>query len=150
MNFTENPQNIYFIAGSICLLIELGVLGMSGPLLFISIASFATGFMVLNGFIEQWGFGLLSIGVISLLSAIVLWKPLKNFQKRSDKIDDSSDMVGKHVMTVSEVSSISGEIRYSGLNWQARIDNGQAIQADSICKINRIDGNTLYIERLPE
>ena len=49
--FTANHAQLYFLLAGIGIVIELTVMGLSGPLLFVSIASFLTGLLVSLGIV---------------------------------------------------------------------------------------------------
>ena len=61
---------------------------------------------------------------------------LKSLQNSKGKTDNSSDMVGLTVLASTEITVTAGTIRYSGIDWQARLAedaNGQSISAESQC-----------------
>ena len=149
--FLENPDHLWFLIAGISFVIELSLMGLSGPLLFFAIASLVTGILVSLGFIDGWQSEVLSVGILTALIAVILWKPLKAFQNSKDKTDNSSDMIGLVVPASSEISVSSGTIRYSGIDWQARLAddaNGELISEQSQCEIVAITGNTMLVKSL--
>ena len=44
--FTENHAQLFYLIAGLSFVIELTILGMSGPLLFFAIASVLTGFLI--------------------------------------------------------------------------------------------------------
>ena len=100
-SFLENHQLIWYAIGSLSLVIELGIMGLSGPLLFFALASVITGTLVHLGVIDGWQSEILVVGILSAIITLVLWKPLKKMQVSNSKTDDSSDMIGLKVPSSS-------------------------------------------------
>ena len=57
-------------------------------------------------------------------------------------------MIGLSALCTVEVTPISGAIKYSGLNWNAKLDNTQTenISPGSLCKITTVGGNTMIVK----
>ncbi len=149
--FLENPDHLWYLIAGISFVIELSIMGLSGPLLFFAIASLTTGILVTIGFIEGWQSEIFTVGIVTAIVAAILWKPLKSLQNSKDKTDNSSDMVGLTVSASTEINVSSGTIRYSGIDWQARLAkeaNGKSISAESQCEIVAITGNTMLVKAL--
>lgn len=149
--FLENPAHLWYLIAGISFVIELSIMGLSGPLLFFAIASLSTGILVNVGFIDGWQSELLTVGLLTAVVAAILWKPLKSLQNTKDKTDNSSDMVGLSVLASTEINATSGTIRYSGIDWQARLAeeaNGESISEQSQCQIVAITGNIMLVKAL--
>lgn len=147
--FLENPAHLWYLIAGISFVIELSIMGLSGPLLFFALGSLATGILVSLGIVTGWQSEVLSVGLLTALVAALLWKPLKSLQNSKDKTDNSSDMVGLEVAASSEITLTSGSIRYSGIDWQARlVDNVSIdlINESSQCQIVAITGNTMLVK----
>lgn len=146
--FNNHDKLLYLIAG-VSLLIELTLIGLSGPLLFFAIACALTGVLVSVNMISTWEMELLLVGVFTLMTSIVLWKPLKKFQGNEKVSDQSSDMIGQ-VVTVSEtVTALGGSVRHSGINWNARLSSEsdvESIQSKQRVTICAVDGNILVVK----
>ena len=145
--FSENHAQLFFLIAIVSFIIELTVMGMSGPLLFFAIGTLITAILSSLGIIAGWEVELFSLGLITAITAAVLWRPLKNFQNRGDGTDNSSDMIGLTVPCVAEVTAVDGSIRYSGINWKARLDKqqSQSIPEGAMCKISAVDGNVMVV-----
>ena len=147
--FLENHHHFWYLLAGISLVVELSIMGLSGPLLFFAIASFVTGVLVNIGAVSGWELEILTVGVLSAIIAAVLWKPLKNFQNAKADNDNSSDMVGLKVPASTEITTLSGTIRYSGINWQARLAEEcdvTSISEATVCEIVAITGNTMLVK----
>ena len=149
--FLENHDHLWYLIAGISFVIELSIMGLSGPLFFFAIASLTTGILVNVGFVDGWQNELLTVGLLTAVVAAILWKPLKSLQNSKDKTDNSSDMVGLTVLASSEINTSSGTIRYSGIDWQARLSddaNRKSISEQSQCQIVAITGNIMLVKAL--
>lgn len=147
--FLENPDHLWYLIAGISFVIELSIMGLSGPLLFFAIASLITGFLVFLGIVDGWQSEIFTVGVLTALIAVILWKPLKALQNSKAKTDNSSDMIGLKVMVSEDITDMAGSIRYSGINWQARLaDDADVtiINNHSQCVIVAISGNTMLVQ----
>jgi hypothetical protein len=126
-------------------------MGLSGPLLFFAIASVITGFLINIGLIDGWAMEVLVAGILSGVIAVLMWKPLKNLQNTRNKTDQSSDMIGLQVTVADDISKASGSIRYSGINWNARLADEvdvAIIAQNQLCEIVAITGTTMLVKPL--
>ena len=147
--FLDNHDHLWYLIAGISLIIELSIMGLSGPLLFFAIASLITGVLVDFSLISGWQSEIFTIGFLTALTTLVLWKPLKRLQNPNSKTDNSSDMVGLQVPVSAEITSSSGSIRYSGINWNARLADDAAVDSineSSQCLIVAISGNTMLVK----
>ncbi|PVZ66799.1 NfeD family protein [Pelagibaculum spongiae] len=149
--FLENPDHVWYLIAGISFVVELSIMGLSGPLFFFAIASLVTGILVSFGIVAGWQNEILTVGLLTAVITAALWKPLKALQNSKDKTDNSSDMVGLTVLASAEITAVSGTIRYSGINWQARLaddETAKSISEKSACKIVAITGNTMLVKAL--
>ena len=147
--FFQNHDKLLYTLAGILLLVELTVLGLSGPLLFIAMACAITGLFVTFGFVSSWEFEAFSVGLLSLSIAIMLWKPLKQLQGPNKISDNSSDMIGQIVPVSEQVTRNGGSIRYSGINWQARLDpssNVETLNSGERVEICGVEGNVMIVK----
>jgi hypothetical protein len=145
----EHHQFIWYALAGISLVLELSIMGLSGPLFFFAIASAITGVLVGLGIIDGWAIEVLTVGILSALITLIMWKPLKKLQNSRSKTDESSDMIGLQVTVVDEINHSSGSIRYSGLNWNARLAeeaNVEVIGSNQVCVIAAITGTTMLVK----
>lgn len=149
----ENHDSILYTLAGIMLLLELTVLGMSGPLLFVAIGCALCGVLVSLGVVSSWEAEVLLVGVITAIAAMLLWKPMRKLQG-SEKTpqDTSSDMIGQIVKVSTAVSISEGSIRYSGIDWQARLEREaglkESIEAGQSVEIIAVDGTTMVVKGL--
>ncbi len=147
----QNHDELLYLIAGLSLVIELGIIGLSGPLLFFSIGCIITGLLVTFGVINSWELEVLFVGLFTVLSAMGLWKPLRRFQGAAPVQDTSSDMIGQ-VVPVSETVTVNGgKIRHSGINWNARLDDSASVPSltsGSRAKITAVDGNIIIVNEL--
>ena len=144
----SHDRFFYVLAGT-SFILELSLLGLSGPLLFFAIASLVTALLISVGLISGWEAEILVVGVLTVLIASLLWRPLKKFQNSGGGADTSSDMIGRAVTVSKDITAEEGAIRYSGIDWQARLDasaNEAFIAEGEQCIIASVNGNTMLVK----
>ncbi len=115
----ENPVIVYLIAGLALLGLDMLLVGLS-PLMFVAVGAIVTsGLLYATGW-NPGGLEVLAIfAVTSLLLAVVGWKPLQAFQNSNVHEDNSSDLIGRELVTTQEVTKTAGSVEWSGTQWQA-------------------------------
>ena len=149
--FASHHAQLFYLIAGMSFLIELSVLGMSGPLLFFAISSVLTGIFIHLGVISGWESEILTLGILTALITVLLWKPFKSYQDQGGGRDTSSDMIGKQVPSVGEITKVQGHIRYSGIDWTAKIDSessDQTIADNTQCVITGVEGNIMLVKRI--
>ena len=124
-SFTDYLPTLLIFAGLAMLAIEVGVLGFSIMILFfIGLGCLATGLLMLIGVIPPTlSAALLGSGLLSLIAALGLWKPLKNLQNTTDSKTVTSDLIGYTFELDSDISPSSpGQVKFSGINWKVISD----------------------------
>jgi len=148
--FSQHQDQLLYAIAAISLLVELGVLGMSGPLLFFALSCLITGVLVSVGLISGWEMIVLLVGVLSFASALFLWKPLKNYQNSKEAPNTSSDMIGRKLLVKTAISQDAGSVAYSGIDWQARLAAGatSTIAPGAHAEVVAVDGSLLLVKAL--
>ena len=146
--FLENHASLLFLLAGIAFVLELTVMGLSGLVLFFAIGCFITGILTYTGVLTSWEAEVFSVGLLSSIAALILWKPLKRFQSKEIPVDESSDMTGRQVSCAETITAHSGAIRHSGINWPARLESASAqdIPAGAQCTITAIDGTVMLVK----
>ena len=149
--FVGQPDKLLYTVAGVLLVLELSVLGLSGPLLFVAIGCAITGVFLSTGFIDGWISIILSVGVVTGISTLLLWKPLKGLQGPAKVSDTSSDMIGQTVPVSECVNRNGGTIRHSGINWQSRLDASASVNEIATgerAEISAVEGNVMIIKPL--
>lgn len=145
--FSQNPAHVFYTITGVCLVVELGVLGMSGPLLFIALGALLTGIMMSVGIIVEWEMSILSLGVLTGLSALFLWKPFKRFQNKAIAPDNSSDMIGRVLPVTQAVNRDQGAVSYSGIEWRVRLErDAEPVAVGERVRVVAVDGALLLVQ----
>ena len=75
-----NHDRFFYVLAGTSFILELSLLGLSGPLLFFAIASLVTALLISVGLISGREVETLVVGVLTVLIALDLRKTLKKFQ----------------------------------------------------------------------
>lgn len=148
-HFLQHHDHFLYALAGVALVLELGVLGINGPLLFFSVASILTGVLISVGLLNGWELEVLTLGILTSLTALVLWKPLKKFQNATIPLDTSSDMIGRVLPVTLEVTRDQGRLAYSGIEWQARLHNSanESIPIAARATVVTVDGSLLMVKK---
>ena len=117
----NNLAESLLILGILLLVIEVAVLGFSTfVLFFVGCAAVVTAGLLYVGIIpETWLSAMFSTGVLTALSAVLLWKPLKNMQSKVDATKAKGDLVGHSFILVEDVApELTLVYHYSGIDWK--------------------------------
>lgn len=149
--FVSNPGVLWVVAAVVFIIIEVSIPGIGG--LFSGVAALSLGALLILGvvhpetFVAQlaWFFGL------TILWAIVLWKPLKKMMKPSGEA--YSDIIGTHAMVENRLEKGKlGTVKWSGTTMRSRIIESSEvdfIDAGQEVWIHDKDGTVLLIDIKP-
>ena len=148
--FAEHQDYFFYAIAGICLLVELGLLGISGPLLFVALGSLITGILISVGLIHAFSIAIVMLAGVSVASAALLWAPLKKLQNKEVGPEVSSDMVGKVLSVTARITQTDGRVAYSGVDWLARLDSAQSepIETESRVEVTSVDGTILIVKSI--
>lgn len=119
----NNLAESLLILGILLLVIEIVVLGFSTFFLFfVGCASVVTAGLLYVGIIPDTLLSaLLTTGVLTAVSAVLLWKPLKKMQTQVDTTKAKGDLVGHSFVLVEDVApELTPIYRYSGVDWKLK------------------------------
>lgn len=117
----NNLAESLLIFGILMLVIEIAVLGFSTfVLFFVGCAALVSAGLLYVGIIPDTLLAaLLSTGVLTAVSAVLLWKPLKNMQTQVDTTKAKGDLVGHSFILVEDVApELTPVYHYSGIDWK--------------------------------
>jgi membrane protein implicated in regulation of membrane protease activity len=117
---SNNLAESLIIVGLALLAIEIVVLGFSTfVLFFVGLAAVITGGLLYIGVLPDSMLSALSgIGILTALSAIFLWRPMKSMQNKVESKKVTNDLVGHSFMLDETVSMSDNPVyRYSGIDW---------------------------------
>jgi inner membrane protein len=130
----DNPATVLMIAGLLLLGTDIFIVGVS-PLMFVAAGALVTsGILYLTAwkssilYLTGWHPGFLEAlalcAAVSLALALIGKRPLQRFQNANIQEDQSSDLIGREVVTTQDVTKTEGWIYWSGTQWQARLADG--------------------------
>ncbi|KZN13319.1 NfeD family protein [Marinomonas sp. TW1] len=124
--FTENLAQSLLVVGLILLVIEVAVLGFTTFFLFFAgVGAVLTSVLLYMGIIPDTLLSaLLSTGVLTLIAALVLWRPLKSMQANVSVKKAQGDLVGHQFILKDKVSPTESPTHsYSGVQWHLVSDD---------------------------
>jgi membrane protein implicated in regulation of membrane protease activity len=117
---SNNLSESLIMAGLALLVLEVVVLGFSTfVLFFVGLAAVVAGGLMTVGIVpDSMLSALSSVGVLTALLAIFLWRPLKSMQGNVESKKVTSALVG-HSFILNEAVSMTKNpaYRYSGIDW---------------------------------
>jgi inner membrane protein len=144
---TNHLTESMLIIGFALLAIEIVVLGFSTfVLFFVGLAAVVSGLLVYLGLIPDTLLSAsLSVAIITVLAAILLWKPLKNLQKNVDNTKAKNDLVGHHFILSEAVSPTQNPLyRYSGINW--KLISTVPLTSGTKVEVTEVDVGVFYVQ----
>ena len=140
MNWISNnlPESL-IMAGLALLAIEVVVLGFSTfVLFFVGLAALVAGGLMAVGVLpDSMLSALSSVGVLTALLAMLLWRPLKSMQSDVENNKVTSDLVG-HSFILNEAVSMTKNpaYRYSGIDWN--LSSEQELSAGTLVEVTGV------------
>ena len=135
----DNLSESLIIAGLALLVIEVVVLGFSSfVLFFVGLAALvAGGLMALAVVPDSMLSALSSVGLLTALLAMLLWRPLKSMQGKVESKKVTSDLVG-HSFILNEAVSMTKNpaYRYSGIEWN--LSSEQELSAGTLVEVTGV------------
>lgn len=144
----QHLAEILFSLGALLLVLELAFLGVSGPVLFIALGCFWSGLLVQLGVITSPLSAAVVAASAAMTAAIILWKPLKKWQNKTQTVQTTSDMVGKTLPVTAPVTALEGRVSYSGIEWLAALaaDETQPLAVGEQAVVVAVDGTLLRVK----
>ncbi|MFQ3189406.1 MAG: hypothetical protein ACI936_000530 [Paraglaciecola sp.] len=143
----NNLAESLLILGILLLVIEAAVLGFSTfVLFFVGCAAVVTAALLYIGIIPDTGLAaMFSMGLLTALSAVLLWKPLKNMQTQVDTTKAKGDLVGHSFMLVEDVApELTPEYHYSGIGWKLKAS--EHLVAGTKVEVTQVDVGVFHIK----
>ena len=132
----DNLSESLIIVGLALLVIEVVVLGFSTfVLFFVGLAAVVAGGLMAVGVVPYSMLSALSsLGVLTALLALLLWRPLKSMQGKVESKKVTSDLVG-HSFILNEAVSMTKNptYRYSGIEWS--LSSEQELSAGTLVEV---------------
>ena len=147
---TENMAQVLIVIGLVLMIIEVAIIGFATfVLFFVGIAAVLTGLLMLVNIVpETWSIAAAVTAVLTLLTAAILWGPLKKLQTQQDDRSVNHDF-NHHEFTLTEDIDHRGlsEYSYSGIVW--RLKSEQPLAAGTQVHIVRSEVGVLWVAAKP-
>lgn len=111
--------------------------------LFFGVGALATGVIALVGApaVVQW----VAFTVVSLVLLVTLRRSLQE-KLRSHPGAPVDSLVGEEVVLLGEIpAGGEGKAELRGVPWRARVASGIALRSGQRCRVERVDGLTLWV-----
>ncbi|ASP38498.1 activity regulator of membrane protease YbbK [Bacterioplanes sanyensis] len=142
------PQAL-IVLGLVALIVEVAMLGFATFILFFAgISLMVTGFLMQMGVLPaDTTTALWSNTLLTGLLSVVLWKPLRRMQDRTDDKRVTHDFAEQSFVLEQDVD-LRGEAvhRYSGIEW--RLKSQQPVAAGTAVKVVRTEVGVLWVEAI--
>ena len=136
-----------FMLGVALLVVEIAFLGFATfVLLFVGLAMLATGGLMTFELLPQTiNSAVITVSLLSIGSAVLLWNPLKKIQSPSKDTNVEVGLVGHRFQLEKGISPVApGEHVYSGIKWKVVSD--QTIAKAAYVKVVKADVGQLTVE----
>lgn len=121
----QNMAEFLLVIGLLLLVLEVLVLGFSTFFLFfLGVGCISTGLIFFAGLLTvNTTNTLISVAIISSVSSLLLWQPLKKMQDKVETKAVTNDFIG-YRFSLDQDLGHSGTInhQYSGINWKVSAD----------------------------
>ena len=139
----------FIVLGLILLAIEVLVFGFSTfVLFFIGVGAIASGVLMMMGLVPETVLNsVLATAIISIVVALVSWKPMKSIQNKVEVSHVDNDMIG-HRFLLSDDLPVGKTVthRYSGIDWQVKAKTELAMGTE--VEITNIEVGILTVSRV--
>ena len=137
---------LWVLAGLVLLGLELATPG-GFFLAFFGVAAIVVGALVGAGLLEPIWLQWLLFSVLSVVSVLVFRKPLLEWMKRREPVRPAVDsLVGETAVLTEDLPAGGvGRAELRGTTWSARGVDGGAITRGTRCRVERVDGLTLWL-----
>ena len=143
----DNLSESLIIVGLALLVIEVVVLGFSTfVLFFVGLAAVVAGGLMAVGVVPYSMLSALSsLGVLTALLALLLWRPLKSMQGKVESKKVTSDLVG-HSFILNEAVSMTKnpKYRYSGIEWS--LSSEQELSPGTLVEVTAVTVGTFIVQ----
>jgi len=148
-SFLSDPANASLVAGLVLFALDIVVIGLS-PVMFVGVGAILTSVLLYaTGWRPAFAETLALVAGASLLVALIGWRPLQRFQAADVQDDQSSDLIGRALVTTHEVTKEGGRVHWSGLDWEARLAADAPVEslAPGVrVRVTRVENLTLVLE----
>lgn len=129
LDYVITMPTLLTVIGLVLVALEIAVFGFSTIfLIFLSIGFILTAILMFFGVLPETLFAAAgSVGVISLVAAVALWKPMRNLQADQQSPSNQPNVFKGVTFQVKQTLTKGGTIphQYSGIEWQLVLEGEQ-------------------------
>ncbi|UTW03720.1 NfeD family protein [Amphritea atlantica] len=133
------------------LLLILEVIGASGFLLGLAIASLVIAAAVGLDLVSSWQFQLLWFALLAIIFTVLYWRIFRNFNRRSDEPlmnDRAAQLIGRKFQLEQDLDNGQGRVRVGDTLWKAEADT--VLTAGTRVEVYGSEGMILKIRPLAD
>lgn len=121
--------------------------GVLEVMLAVSLSTLTTALLVQLGVLSgNWPLLLTVIAGLTLLYAVVIWKPMRALLKRPAGSDNVSDFVGMSLQLPADFDAHHHPyLHYSGIRWQVRAESASALVPQQWVIVTRVEVGALSV-----
>lgn len=136
------PENMYqylVFAGIAMLAVEVVLLGFATFFLFfLGLSLVVSGVLVYFYILDSWTAIVLTNAVLTAVFAVLMWKPLKQFQQTKGIKQVKTDFDGLEFSIEQEITEKgNSSYSYSGISWQLK--SADPIAANTKVKVTKVE-----------
>jgi len=138
---------LWLLAGIVLLAFEMLTPGGFFTIFF-GVSALAVGVLARLGLAGPPWMQWVLFSVLSVASLLLFRKPLLAWmQRRQLKYPDVDSLVGQIAIVLDAIPANGiGKAELRGTSWNARSEDGGALQSGTRCKVRRVDGLTLWLK----
>ena len=144
---SNNLSESLIMAGLALLVIEVVILGFSTfVLFFVGLAALIAGGLMAVGVVPNSMLSALSsVGVLTAILTVLLWRPLKYMQANVETKKVTSDLVG-HSFILNEAVSMTKNpaYRYSGIDWN--LSSEKELSAGTLVEVTGVAVGKFFVQ----
>lgn len=134
----------WLILGVVLLILE--IMGASGFLIGLALASLALAGIAAMGLVEGWQYQLLCFAALGMILTVLYWKVFRRFNTRSDEPqlnDRAAQMIGRKLKLESAIDNGQGRIQIGDTFWKVVAD--EVLEAGTTVEVYDSIGMVLKI-----
>lgn len=139
----------WLILGVLLLILE--ILGASGFLIGLAVASLVVAAIVALELIVSWPFQLLTFALLGIIFTILYWRIFRSFNRHSDEPlmnDRAAQLIGRKFLLEQGLENGQGRVQVGDTLWKAEAETSLA--AGTRVEVYASEGMVIKIRALPD
>jgi len=139
----------WLILGVLLLILE--ILGASGFLIGLAVASLVVAAIVALELIVNWPFQLLTFALLGIIFTVLYWRIFRSFNRHSDEPlmnDRAAQLIGRKFLLEQELENGQGRVQVGDTLWKAEAET--PLSAGTRVEVYASEGMVIKIRALPD